>query len=330
MPRILKRRKLLMVFAVIGAAALIAGLIGFRPTGHPTLSGVHGTPRSSADLEAVLSQPGPVRVETITAADWEVERGGLVNLDDPEARAQGLEAGPERIQIYFHALRHPERGLFIVDTGIERAQRDDPERALLRGIAADVMRVDRMKIHVDTAGWLQRQEQPLAGVLFTHLHVDHLSGLRDVPRGTPLFVGPGETSERKLENLFARATVDAALEGHAPLREWSFAPDPHGRFAGVLDVFGDASVWALHVPGHSSGSTAYLVRTPSGPVLLVGDACHTSWGWRHGVEPGDFSHDKPESRKSLDALRALVERHPGIDVRLGHQPLAHVEAAAIP
>ena len=112
-----------------------------------------------------------------------------------------------------------------------------------------------------------------------------------------------------------------ACGSHAPLREWGFETDPSGRFAGVADVFGDASVWALHVPGHSAGSTAYLVRAPKGPVLLVGDACHTAWGWRNGVEPGDFSHDKPLSRRSLEQLQALVRRHPTIDVRLGHQPL---------
>ena len=96
--------------------------------------------------------------------------------------------------------------------------------------------------------------------------------------------------------------------------------EPNGVFAGVLDIFNDRSVWALRVPGHTPGCTAYLVRTPDGPVLLVGDACHTAWGWENGVEPGSFSHDKPASAKSLAMLQALVERHPEIDVRLGHQP----------
>jgi hypothetical protein len=53
---------------------------------------------------------------------------------------------------------------------------------------------------------------------------------------------------------------------------------------------------------------------------MVGDACHTSWGWDHGVEPGTFSKDQPESAESLQQLQALVKRHPTIDVRLGHQP----------
>jgi glyoxylase-like metal-dependent hydrolase (beta-lactamase superfamily II) len=84
-------------------------------------------------------------------------------------------------------------------------------------------------------------------------------------------------------------------------------------------VLGDGSLWALWTPGHTPGSTAYLARTPSGPVLLVGDACHTTWGWDHDVEPGSYSGDVPRSRTSLDHLQRLVAEHPSIDVRVGHQ-----------
>ena len=121
-------------------------------------------------------------------------------------------------------------------------------------------------------------------------------------------------------NLFTRPITDRAFVGQDTLAEWQFQPDPAHRFRGVLDVFGDGSLWALHVPGHTLGSTAYLARTPKGPLLMVGDACHTSWGWDHGVEPGTFSKDQPLSAESLGELEALVKRHPGIDVRLGDQP----------
>jgi hypothetical protein len=52
-------------------------------------------------------------------------------------------------------------------------------------------------------------------------------------------------------------------------------------------------------------------------VLLTGDACHTAWGW----EPGSFSDDRPKSAASLSRLRHFVARHPGVEVRLGHQSL---------
>jgi glyoxylase-like metal-dependent hydrolase (beta-lactamase superfamily II) len=107
--------------------------------------------------------------------------------------------------------------------------------------------------------------------------------------------------------------TDQALEGKGALNELQFSAD------GVLDVFGDGSFWALYVPGHTKGSTAFLARTTQGPVLMTGDACHTKWGWDNGVEPGTFSDDKKASAESLARLRTLVERHPKIEVRLGHQ-----------
>ena len=92
-----------------------------------------------------------------------------------------------------------------------------------------------------------------------------------------------------------------------------------GTFDGVLDVFGDGSVWALSVPGHTPGSTAYLVRSKAGPVLLTGDACHTRWGWEHHVEPGTFTGDGPRGAESFKKLQGFVAAHPEVEVRLGHQ-----------
>ena len=76
--------------------------------------------------------------------------------------------------------------------------------------------------------------------------------------------------------------------------------------------------------------SSYLARTPSGPVLFVGDTCHTAWGWDHGVEPGEFTRDRPKNAVSLARLRELVRNHPKVRVRLGHQHMtggvAHLEA----
>lgn len=289
-------------------------------SGHPTAPALWGTAQSSRSLEATLDQPGPIQVESVASATWQVPLEGMLNLEHPKARAAGLSDSEQPIVIYFHALRHPTRGLFIVDTGVERALRSDPERAAVRGFVAKAAKVDGIRVKIDLETWLAAQPEPLAGVLLTHMHLDHILGMPDVPRGTPVFTGPGEARSGGLLNLFTRPITDRAFAGHATLGEWQFQPDPERRFAGVLDVFGDGSLWALHVPGHTPGSTAYLARTPRGPVLMTGDACHTAWGWEHGVEPGTFSKDRRESAEGLRALQALVERHPSIDVRLGHQP----------
>lgn len=316
-----KLHKVLAGLLVVSLPIVVAAAVGFRPTTHPTAPAALGEARSSADLEAVVDQPGPVTVDTITAADWEVDRSGLVNLDHPRSKEAGLTDGPEPIQIYFHAIRHPTRGLFLVDSGVERAVTADPERAAVRGLIAEIAHADAMKVHTDTATWLGAQSAPPAGVFMTHLHLDHVLGLPDVPKGTPIFTGPGEAGDRAALNAFVQPSVDRALEGHAPLRELRFERDPAGAFEGVLDLFGDGSVWALHVPGHTTGSVAYLARTPRGPVLMVGDASHTAFGWENGVEPGTFTHHREQGAASFARLQAFAKRHPSIDVRLGHQHL---------
>lgn len=288
-------------------------------SGHATQPSPLGTARSSADLLAVIDTPGTVTVETIASCDWEVDRKGLINLDHAAAKEAGLTNGPEPIKVFFHVVRHPEKGTFIIDTGVEKALRDEPGKAAIRGIVASVMHAEKMKFHVPLGDWLAKEQAPLAGVFLTHLHLDHISGMPDVPASTPIYAGPGETRGHSLLNALVSPNIDRALEGKAAISEWPYAGDTGGRFAGVVDVFGDGMVWALEVPGHTEGSTAYLVRTPSGPVLITGDASHTRWGWEHDVEPGEFSADKPRSTGSLAALRKLAAEHPAIDVRLGHQ-----------
>lgn len=296
---------------------LFALVLACTVTHHPATPGSLGSPGEQARMEALLDEPGPVVLETVNAADWEVPLSGLLDLDDPKAKAAGLTDRPEPIQIYFHALQHPDHGLFIVDTGVEIALRDRPEDAAIQGFVASQMHMEKLKIHAPLSAWLAGR--PLAGVMMTHLHLDHITGMRDVPHGTPIYAGPGETGARDLLNLFVRGTSDRMLAGQDPIQEWNFQSAPSGDFAGLLDIFGDGSVWAIWSPGHTPGSTAYVVRTPEGPVLLTGDVCHTRWGWDHQVGPGTYSADRETGAVSLGALQALAARHPNMDVRLGHQ-----------
>lgn len=309
----------------IETRSFFASLIGLATLGgcaashHATQPADLGRSSSSHEMRAVIDEAGPIEFTTVKAADWVVARSGLINLDHPKARAAGIEDGDEAIEIYFHVLRHPRFGTFIVDTGVESGFRDPNGNDRVSFILGSVMRTSELGIHTATAEWLATQDEPLAGVLLTHLHLDHVMGLPDVPSTTPVYAGPGEADASNFLNLFTRGTIDRMIEGVGPIREWNFSADPDGRFTAVVDVFGDASVFAIHVPGHTLGSTAYLVRTSTGTKLLVGDACHTRWGWENGVEPGTFSLDGPQSAVSLGALRDFARDFPQIEVHLGHQ-----------
>lgn len=313
------KRKLVVVMVVSTVALSAFGFVGCRATTHATRVSSLGTPSSTEAMLRVLDEPGPIEVETVNSADWAVDRGGLINLESSKAREAGLVDGLERIHVYFHVLKHPARGTWWVDSGMERAFRDDPSKAAVRWPVTAVMKLDQLKVHVAPADWLREHPEGLQGVLLTHAHLDHLSGVPDLPNDTRLYTGPGEGGARAAMFAFTQGNADRQLEGKPPLEELDFKPDPTGRFEGVIDVFGDGSLWALWVPGHTPGSVAYLARTPRGPVLFTGDTCHTRWGWAHEVESGTFTADQPRNRESLARLVQLVKQHPAIEVRLGHQ-----------
>jgi len=136
----------------------------------------------------------------------------------------------------------------------------------------------------------------------------------------PLYLGANEATEKYYLNVFTQGSTDRLLAYKQALQEWNFQPDPQNKFEGIIDIFGDGSVFAISVPGHTAGSTAYLVRTTTGPILLTGDTCHTRWGWENTVEPGDFTDDNDRNLLNLKRLKELVANHPKIEVRLGHQP----------
>jgi len=281
-----------------------------RASEHEVERSVLGSPTTLAAIEAVLDEPGPLEVETILSAHWSSPRSGLINLEHP--RAKDLSDGPEPLEIYVPALSHPTAGLVLVETGVDRALVDEqhPFRNSQVGQAFGFAALD---VQSPVGDWLG--ERAVAGVLLTHLHLDHVLGLPDLPLNVPLYVGPGETTLESAYHELTQPEDDARLEGRAALREWNL------EGAEALDVFGDQALFVLGSPGHTPGSVALLARGTRGAVLFTGDTCHTAWGWENDVEPGTFSHDREANAASLAALRQLAARHPAMEVRLGHQSL---------
>ena len=282
----------------------------------PSNEGALGSDASSDQMLASAAEPGIIRLTTITSADWEVPRSGLINLDDP--RAEAIENGDEPIQIFAYILEHPTRGRYMVDSGVASSFRD-PGNAPVSGLIKRQMNTDKLVIKQDTSQIL-KQHGPLEGVLLTHMHIDHVMGLPDIPQDVPVYVGSGETHAKAAVHMFTRGTVDNMVGHEREIYEWPFEKDQSGRFQGMLDVFGDGMLYALHLPGHTPGTTAFLARTTDGPVLLTGDVSHTDWGWRHCVEPGSYNLDGDGAAESLKVLRALQAELPSLEVHLGHQP----------
>ncbi len=291
--------------------ALIALSAGCALSSHPEVIAQPAPPNPPSWSE-VLARPGVIEHEAVNSANIPVDVSGLVNLKHPAAAE--LEDRKVPMVMSVHVLRHPDRGVFLIDTGVHRGQLSG-ERGIIRWplstLLSDIEEVESL------ADIIARQPAPLAGVLITHMHPDHVMGLPDVPPGVPIHVGAGEQSTKALENVALRGTYGRLLEGHAPLTVFNHAPAP-APIEAATDLIGDGSLWALHTPGHTPGSTAYLALTTDGPTLFTGDTCHTWWGWEHDVEPGTFTLDHAQNAVSLAALRTLARTY-DLRVFVGHE-----------
>lgn len=306
-------------FLFILSAALALLLQGCTLTNHPIGKPALGKASGSDEMERLIDQPGLIQLETINSVDWSLPLAGPLNLKSPAAVQAGLKDRDEPIQIYVHVLKHPQRGNYLVDTGVSKKLVDDPGKEGLNWVIQKAMHLEKLHLNKSTAEILHGMDGKLSGVFFTHLHFDHISGMPDIPNDVPLYIGASESTETSLKHMLTRGATDQLLQGKQPLQEWHFQPDPQNQFEGIVDIFEDGSVFAISVPGHTPGSVAFLVRTTHGPVLLTGDTCITRWGWEHTVEPGDFTEDNERNLQSLKRLKNLVARHPQIEVRFGHQ-----------
>jgi len=305
-----------LALGLLLSVVLLAGCTSASKSSDPATL---GTASSSSSLRAQLASPGPIVLEKILAADWQIDRAGLINLKHERAVQAGLTNGDEPIQIYFYRITHPTFGTFLIDSGIAQSFKQPNSAEQLSWIIKQAMDTSVLIPRQTTGDWLQQTKTKLDGVFLTHLHLDHIFGMPDIPADVPVYIGPGETKVRSFENAFSRGTTNRLLANVKSLQEWQFTSDPDNQLAGVIDVFGDGTLWAVHVPGHTPGSTAFVARTVTGPHLITGDASHTSWGWENGVEPGEFSLDIERSKLSLASLKALAKDFATLKVHPGHQ-----------
>ncbi len=290
-------------------------LTGCNASSISTKASSDGQNISMAELESIINVPGPIKFEKHVAANWSINLSGLLNLEHPLAVKAGLQEKDEPIQLYVYSLSHPDRGTYLVDSGISERFNSPDENPDLSFLVKMAMKTDKIQVIKTTQQLAKQSAGGVSGVFLTHIHMDHILGLTDLPKSTPVYTGPGEGSLSSAEHMFTQGTTDRLLANVQQLREWQFDQN------GIVDIFGDKSVFAIHSPGHSPGSTAYLVRSTEGPQLLIGDATHTRWGWEHGVEPGTFSADPEKSVESLQRLIQLSESFPEITVHPGHQSL---------
>ncbi|PJZ85571.1 MBL fold metallo-hydrolase [Leptospira harrisiae] len=273
-------------------------------------------PNQTSPILPLSSQPKNwVELKVVKVADWEASLAGLLDLEDPKTKAAGLKDRLEPISIYFYVVKHPVYGTFLIDSGIGENFAKGPRGAYVSSIVESQMHMNRMKVYETTNAYITKNKIDVKGVFYTHLHLDHVLGAYEMDRSVPFYVGSGEVTTHQFINLFVQGSTDRLLGDNPNLFQLELNKNENT----TVDFFGDQSFYIITVPGHTPGSLAFYIPTKDGSHLILGDSCHTQWGWKESVVPGSFTTDAKLNRKSLEYLKRIAETNKPKFVYPGHQ-----------
>lgn len=301
---------------VVGAGAVLAAGIGacsglgwtFAPVTLPVEQGELAALPAAGSVDVALSVLPTARIET---------QHGL------SVRGASVTAPLTSAMVAF-VVDHP-RGRLLIDAGMGRngvahVATTPLLMQLIVTLELEQGTADALAAHgVESTG--------IDGVLLTHSHWDHVSGLEDLP-GVPVWVTAAERAYMAHDEgalLFRQIDEAAPVDLH----ELVLDDGPYGPFGRSLDWFDDGSVVVVPMPGHTPGSIGVFVNLASGPrYLFIGD---TAWAEEGVSWPAEkpwvsrrlVDNDAAAVRSQLTVLHRLAEQHPELVVVPAHDERVH-------
>jgi glyoxylase-like metal-dependent hydrolase (beta-lactamase superfamily II) len=153
---------------------------------------------------------------------------------------------------------------------------------------------------------IARMGATAVALLHTHAHFDHISGTAELAglTGAPIRLHAGDRP------LYDRLEEQAALFG---LSAGPPLPPDAPISDGEVIRFGNSSLRAIHTPGHTPGSTCFLLEGTQ-PVLFSGDTLFRRSIGRTDLRGGD-------TKAILASIRGKLFSLPGTTpVVCGHGP----------
>ena len=248
----------------------------------------------------------------------------------------------------FALLQHPEHGVILFDTGYAPRSKD----ATARWPFVLYERLIPVTVRPEWSAVAQLARRGIVAedvryVIVSHFHADHVGGLRDFPRATFIATQTAYDHVQGLHGWRAlrAAFVPALLPGDFADRLWPIAfvdapltasdaapraprPVAWSAFPRALDLFGDASILLVPLPGHAAGQIGALVRSgTSTGTLLAADGSWTTNAYRERRMPSrlvtPLMEDWPQARRTLRLLHAVWRTKPNVTIVPTHCPELH-------
>ncbi len=214
-----------------------------------------------------------------------------------------------------YLIEHP-KGLILIDTGWH----------------TDVRIGDQGRKHMGFAHWLINKADLPAGqaineqlarlgskdsdidyLVLSHLHSDHVSGLKLVKNAKRILVSDIEM--RDAEQMPYRY-VPNMWEG-INLETFSFEKSNIGPQNLSYDLFGDNSVVFVNTPGHTHGLASTIIQNNGHFLLLTSDTGYAKKSWEQMILRG-VQVDKQEVIKSLKWTKEIAAQPNCIEAIANH------------
>lgn len=271
------------------------------------------------DWDDVFKNPCPISVKSFITGYVLINKRGTINPDHP--KAGNIEDEILKVPVLSHWIHHDNFGDYLVDAGLDSSYTDDPH-GKMKGLLAGLFK----KFKINTDEYIQEKGQNIAfhikknsielnGVFLSHLHSDHIAGIRELPKNIQYVIGKGEKDiDRK--PLF----YGDYLKGIDVLYEIDFSKGNEMPILGpCMDIFGDGSFWAISTPGHTKGHISFLINSENGPILLTTDACFIKIGFEKGIGSSDYTDDILMAQSSLNNLVEFKKVYSQVNVICGHE-----------
>ena len=260
----------------------------------------------AAALTLVLA--APASAEGVANQLWRLDCGKILIKDFNSFFSDTLEyqSGPREVVASCYLVRHGDDYL-LWDTGYPVAFKD---KSVDRGAAVASLRITI----AEQLAQLNLKPADVDVVGISHMHGDHTGQAAEFP-SAKLVVGKGDFELTKGER--------------DPFGPWRGAGTKLQQMHGQdIDVFGDGSVVALNLPGHTPDHMALLVKLASGNVLLTGDLYHATEARQlKGIPP--FNTSRAETLASIDRFERLA-KHWNARVIIQHEPADVAKLPAFP
>ncbi|WP_394834205.1 MBL fold metallo-hydrolase [Pendulispora rubella] len=217
-------------------------------------------------------------------------------------------------------VKHP-RGDLLVDTGFGRDVDTHFQRMpfLFRAITSYEQGRSAAE-QLDATGYDRTR---LRGILLTHAHWDHVSGIPEFP-GVPVLVN---ADERRFVDEGGWRTAIARI-GPPRFDTYAFEGGAYLGFPRSHDVYGDGSIVVVPASGHTPGSVIVFVALANGHrYAFVGDL---AWQ-REGITEREerpwlartFADGDPDQvRENLVHMAAIATRFPELTLVPAHDARA--------